>query len=79
MDEDRARDFWERALRDIDDDGFFAPVRTAEPVVAQPAPLPHRQPAGRRLTNVQMVLMVVLLSLLLVLVVVYGLTPALFR
>jgi len=79
MDEDRARDFWERALRDIDDDGFFAPVKTAEPVVERPAPQPRPEPAGRRLTNVQMVLMVVLLSLLLVLVVVYGLTPALFR
>lgn len=75
MDEERARDFWERALGDIQDDGFFGPVRTAEP----PAPpaLP-KAPAPRRLSNIQLVLIVVATSLLLALIVLNWLAPALF-
>ena len=75
MDEERARDFWERALGEIQDDGFFGPVRTAEP----PAPPPPTPPRPRRqLSNVQLVLIVVATSLLLALLVLNWLAPALF-
>lgn len=75
MDEERARDFWERALGEIQDDGFFAPVGTAEP----PAPsTPPETPARPRLSNLHLVLLVVVISLLLALIVVNWLAPALF-
>jgi hypothetical protein len=75
MDDERARDFWERALGDIQDDGFFAPVRTAEP----PAPPPPVRIRKRRgLSNIQLVLIVVVISLILALIIVSWLAPALF-
>lgn len=78
MDESRARDFWERALRDIADDGFFSPVQTAEPVEAEPRN-GSSEPLGRRHpTNLELALMVVVVSVLLALVVVTVIVPALF-
>lgn len=78
MDDDQARNFWERALREIEDGGFFAPVQTAEPLASAAAPEPARRKARRRPTNVQLVAIVVLISLVLALAVVSWLTPALF-
>ena len=78
MDEDRARDFWERALGEIDDGGFFAPVQTATPPEAKPAALPPRRRHRRHPTNLELVVLVVFVSLLLVLAVVSWLAPALF-
>ena len=78
MDEDRARDFWERTLGEIEDGGFFAPVSTAEPPVAAPPPVPEPPKRGRRPTNVQLVLTVVFISFLLVFAVFNWLVPALF-
>ena len=76
MDDEQARRFWERALRDIQDDGFFAPVQTAEPPRSDepPAPAAHR----RQLTNLHLVLLVIGLSLILALIVLNWLAPALF-
>lgn len=78
MDEDRARDFWERALGEIEDGGFFAPVQTAAPPeqtrVAAPAPRARRHHP----TNLELVLLVLFVSLLLVLAVMSWLAPALF-
>jgi hypothetical protein len=78
MDDEHSRRFWEQALRDIRDDGFFAPVQTAEPPeqeeVTPPEPLPR---STRRLTNLHLVLIVVALALILAIVVVNWLAPAL--
>jgi hypothetical protein len=63
MDDDRARHFWERTLREIQDDGFFAPVQTAEPPTPESPPVPT--PRGRRLTNLHLVGIVVVISLIL--------------
>jgi hypothetical protein len=73
MDERRARHFWESALREIQDDGFFAPVQTAEP----PRPvLPRPKRKRRRLSNLHLVLIVVALSLTLAFIIVNWLAPA---
>jgi hypothetical protein len=76
MDDEQARRFWERALREIRDDGFFAPVQTAERPSAPRVP----RPRARRLhlTNVHLVLLVVALALLTTLLVIVWLAPALF-
>jgi hypothetical protein len=78
MDEDRARDFWERALGEIEDGGFFAPVQTAAPPEAKPAVASAPRAHRRHPTNVELVAFVVFISLLLVLAVVSWLAPALF-
>ena len=78
MDEDRARDFWERALGEIEDDGFFATVQTAAPPEAKPVAAPIKRTRRRHPTNVELVLLVILVSLVLVLAVVSWLAPALF-
>jgi hypothetical protein len=76
MDDERARRFWERALRDIRDEGFFTSVQTAEP---PPAPVAQRERRLRlRLTNLHLVLIVITISLIVTLVVLNWLAPALF-
>ncbi len=75
MDDERARHFWERTLREIQDDGFFAPVQTAE--LPQPESLPPAISPRRRLTNVHLILIVVFVSLILAAVVLNWLAPAL--
>jgi hypothetical protein len=76
MDDEQARRFWERALREIPDDGFFAPVQTAE----RPSPPRARRVRrpGLHLTNVHLILIVLALALLTTLLVVGWLLPALF-
>jgi hypothetical protein len=76
MDEENSRRFWERALKEIQDDGFFAPVQTAEPPPAEPAPIIQPEPV-RRFSNFHLVLIVIVLALLLAVVVVNWLAPAL--
>jgi len=78
MNEERARDFWERALDEIQDDGFFAPVSTAEPPppVEPPAPVVRRH--RPRFSDAQLVLMVVAAAVILALSVVIWLAPALY-
>lgn len=78
MDEEQTRDFWERALRDIPDGGFFAPVQTAEPLVASPIKQQIERPKRRHPTSLELGLIVLFASLLLVLAVVSWLAPALF-
>jgi hypothetical protein len=77
MNEEHARDFWERALDEIQDDGFFAPVSTAEPPpLIGPPTAPARR--GPRFSVLQLVLMVVATALVLALIVVVWLAPALY-
>jgi len=77
MNEERARDFWERALDEIQDDGFFAPVSTAElPPPAEPPAPPVRH--GVRFSDLQLVLMVLAASVILALIVIIWLAPALY-
>ena len=81
MEDEHSRRFWERALSEIPDDGFFSPVQTAEPAVAEPPlaePPPEIVPAPRhRFSNLHLVLIVVALALLLAVAVVNWLAPAL--
>lgn len=74
MDDEQARRFWERALREIRDDGFFAPVQTAErpPTVRVPRVRGRRL----RLTNLQLVMLAVALALLTTFLVIVLLAPA---
>ncbi len=75
MDDEQARRFWERALREIHDDGFFALVQTAE----RPAPRVARtQRSEFRLTNLQLVIIAAALALLTTLLMIFWLAPALF-
>jgi hypothetical protein len=75
MDDERARRFWERALRDIRDDGFFAPVQTAERPQPEAPPIVARR--RRRLTNLHLILIVVGVSVILALIILNWLAPAL--
>ena len=81
MDDEHSRRFWEHALSEIHDDGFFAPVQTAEASLAEPPlaePPPEIEPAPqRRFSNVHLVLIVIVLALLLAVAVVNWLAPAL--
>lgn len=76
MDDEQARRFWERALREIRDNGFFAPVQTAEPPQVEVEPRATRR--RFHLTNLQLVLIVIVISLVLALIVLSWLAPALF-
>ncbi len=76
MDDERARHFWERTLREIQDDGFFAPVQTAEPPRPELPPLRIRP--RRRLTNTHLVLIVVIVAMVLAAAVMTWLAPAFF-
>lgn len=76
MDDEQARRFWERALREIRDDGFFAPVQTAERPAAPRVRRSHRP--SIQLTNLQLILIVVAVALVTTLLVVGWLAPALF-
>lgn len=76
MDDEQSRRFWERALREIRDDGFFSPVQTAErPPAAQIA---RRRRPSFRPSNLQLVLIVVALAILTTLLVVVCLAPTFF-
>jgi hypothetical protein len=74
-DDEQARHFWERTLREINDDGFFAPVQTADPPNS-PSPI-VKQRARPHLTNIHLVLIVVIVSLILAAIVLNWLAPAL--
>jgi hypothetical protein len=74
-DDEQTRHFWERTLREIKDDGFFAPVQTADPPAeATPQLKTRRRP---HLSNVHLVLIVVIISLILAAFVLNWLAPAL--
>jgi hypothetical protein len=76
MDDDElTRHFWERTLREIKDDGFFAPVQTADP--PPDAPLAPKVRTSPRLTNVHLVLIVIVVSLIIAAIVLNWLAPAL--
>jgi hypothetical protein len=75
MDDERARHFWEQNLREIQDGGFFAPVQTAEPPPPESPPVSTR--SRPRLTNVHLIVLVLVISLILAAVVVNWLAPAL--
>jgi hypothetical protein len=76
MDDEQARHFWERALREIRDDGFFAPVQTAERPPTAHIARPRRP--SFRLTNLQLILIVIALAILTTLLVLVWLAPILF-
>jgi hypothetical protein len=73
--EERARHFWERTLREIHDDGFFAPVQTADPPTPESPPVRTR--STPRITSLHLVLMVVAVAVIVAAVVLYWVAPAL--
>jgi len=74
-DDEQARHFWEQTLREIQDDGFFAPVQTAEPPRLESQPVRAR--ARHRLTNAHLVLIVFVVAFILAAIVLNWLAPAL--
>jgi hypothetical protein len=74
-DDEQARHFWERTLREINDDGFFAPVQTADPPVDETPAIKTR--SSPRLNNVHLILIVIIVSLIITAVVLNWVAPAL--